>query len=1073
MANLEELILQAQQELGTTSAEKGVVPSPATGGTVSAPSPAPAGTTPPGQLTGLDAQIAQAQQELDTGDKQERGAFRNAVAAGNSVIANIIGLPADVVADVMKRAGVNVVKDTESGTPAEWGDAQRRVQQAFRSVGIDVDADMERLSGRIGAEGAKGLATLMAIMAVGPGVSTGLTEAGWAKTGEALGTIVNALRTYPVASVLGELGGAAGGVVGGEKGGPLGAFGGALVGGGLTQLGAALAGKVLSPVVSGAKAIGRGASSALETVSDYLAGARKPGPPSSDVIDGVRTINERLDIIGDDVVEAAAKVRQLKADKAPMDEQLAARRELFDLRREETEAQRVLREFEDRLPKGYKAEDFKGPVAPAGNDPLRTQVFAEEQLHDIYQQIENKVIKAVDEIPAPKDGRTSEAYAQLVNERINQAEEAARKIETTLWNRTPLKETVPMHGAKDDLRVLQAELNQDYNKGFIPQDLIDEAMSMTKAVVVRGPGGRMQRVDSPPTVQQVRSFVSKVETMARKEKAEPAPNWTLVANMHKVSAVMNKAIADALPDDVSIQQARAASVKINDIFTRSNLRDILATGPQGAEKVAPARTMDHLTRKWGGAGLEDILTMTREIGGWKRIPGQKNAYPTALSPAEVAQVKETQKFAEDSIRARFREIATEITNDNPDPARRAQLLEKSAREFEKDVKPFAKLSSEFDRVASDINALRAERDVAEKSALARYAPRDANTAIQRVWSSSNPAKEARELMKTFRQDPDALSGFRNGMMDELLARTRNDPTRIQEAMANPKIDRLLRTTLPSDQYARLERITDVAVRLERGEWQTFAQQHASTFSTIASVFGAGLGRHIPRLIGMGGTVQTPGIFARIMREKTASFIFKDDPKRLFKEAVRDEAWEKLLLKKDPTSAKEFAESITIARRAATQMEGARQAAGQYWDEQADTPQRQYFTRQQMQAAEKEFSKLSPAEQKAYRKLEADKPYEEAIPYVGKPRKGVVTAEELVNMTKGRDSNLFSTLNKAGNLEGLDAMLSREMPNRVEDRRYMTSPNNPFMSAADFYTPREGYQTQAQVFRKRGFKGEAR
>lgn len=165
--------------------------------------------------------------------------------------------------------------------------------------------------------------------------------------------------------------------------------------------------------------------------------------------------------------------------------------------------------------------------------------------------------------------------------------------------------------------------------------------------------------------------------------------------------------------------------------------------------------------------------------------------------------------------------------------------------------------------------------------------------MARIYSNPNPEKLVDAYLARVKGDPEARAGLRNGMIDELLRRTKLSGSGMKNILADPKYNRVFTKVLTEDEKRRLDEIIDLSERIERGDRKTLERIFSRGVSTLGGLLGAALGRGMSVYLG-GGTVQGPGILAKIGRDMAEGAFTKLSPSELVTKAVGDGAWERML-----------------------------------------------------------------------------------------------------------------------------------------------------------------------------------
>lgn len=966
----------------------------------------------------------------------ERGGVYDTAASFNYHLFNLVGAAADAMG-YPGEVSSKVYDWLQGQPPASW-DSDRKATQmlmkGFEALGGSVHHDPNSPEGKTGAALFNGLATVMGVY----GAAKGATSAGVDVTSglgkKVAASIASAMEQYPATTILSEIGSAYGGVHGEEAGGGPGTAGGAL---------GAVSGSVIGGMpVMAAQAVARGLGRLGMKGLDWAKGLVKPraGAPSDVLMDTKMGLEQRLSDIDADIKAIAPQVRA--GDKEAL-------KQYGELRAEEQKLVPQANKIDKQLPEGTKIT--APPMRPDWADPVRGTVYAENQVQGSLKQIENSTIKLVEKLDGvmadPK--KTPEQVSSEVRKGIAQLEDEATKIESAHWQRVPLKQKVDPGGFHEDLQGQIKEWADDrVTAANVPWSFVKQLQDKVapveappapapRASGVLGPDGQPIMTTPPaaappkqpePTIQEMlnlrRDIARARKTELRAEQRGEEPNRVLIANYAKMETLINK----NMPHSPELDQAKAISTKYHELFTRSNLYDILATGKRGMDKVPNQDTVDYLMNKYtneGQPGLKDLLTMTRDQQMWQRVPGQNDAYPFGGQHGKLREQveKDAETFVRQNIRREIEEAG--VTPEN---------VEKVAAAAESKVPVLGKLHAELGDMHRSAKALSDEQATVQKSALAKYSQSDPDKAIDRIWNNDNPAKVARELSKTFRGDPDAQIGFRAGLMDKLVKGAggdKLDPMKMKTILQTPKFNRLFTEAFGADGMGRLERMVEIAWRKQFGMIGKYSEKQMQQADFLARIFGAQYLGHALNVITGHHTIQGPAYAAKATQRWVRDNILRDwDPGRLLSEAIRDPNMERVLLSKLPTDPKELEVTTSQLRRYVAGINAAQQITRGYWN--------------------REGAAADQADQRQYAEP-GMVPYAEGQKL--KPGQKVVSEDEFYRSTRDRDALLYQTLTKAGNPAGLDALLARNAPSaNVEDRRFITSPLNPFMKAATQFDP---------------------
>lgn len=530
-----------------------------------------------------------------------------------------------------------------------------------------------------------------------------------------------------------------------------------------------------------------------------------------------------------------------------------------------------------------------------GLDVGRVQNFAENQVEGLKMQMDDAVARAVNSVP---QRGTSVVQSQIFHSNLQQAEQISNRLVSEAWQKTPLRQRIPVGDMRKEAIAMRQELVD--TPSVRPDEYIDKLIHVSSPI--RGPDGKM--IKAAPTIQRLRDLQAELRVERINEQAKDAPRDGYIRNLVRLSNIIDDNIAAQMPNDTTIAQARAASTAHHDRFSRGPIADVLAKRYRGDFRISPSDSVDALSDREGG--LAAVRDMARQLSTHK------------LTTADEKKILATMvKNAEDSIRAGFREAV-----DKGGPAAGV----KYQQQREHGIKALATVSGELELAASKVKTSLDVKQTIEKSAFARFAQTDPEKAVARIFADKNPAEVARQLVRNFSGDPDALEGLRNAVLTELLYnRAKNDPVRMRELLNSSRVGDLMSEILSSDQMRRLNKIVSDSIRLTTGEDKSLKSKLATPFTIFGRVIGAQMGRFVSRHTG-GGTIQVPGIFANATAKQFERIFASTKPSDMMTLAILDPHWEKMLYSRLPTTTKDMKAAAVNYRRLYATIDGARQAA---------------------------------------------------------------------------------------------------------------------------------------------------
>lgn len=549
---------------------------------------------------------------------------------------------------------------------------------------------------------------------------------------------------------------------------------------------------------------------------------------------------------------------------------------------------------------------YQQPVSPTQASPLITkglnvqevQNFAENQVEGLKIQMEDAVARAIEAVP---QRGTAAVQQRIFHENLTQAEKISNRIVSEAWDRTPMNTRIPVSEIRRETYSFAQGL-QEGARGARPNDLIREILSISSPI--RDPAsGKM--VAAAPTIRRLRGFISDVRQSIAKEQASDAPNGALINNLNKLRDIVEEGIVNQLPRDTTIAQARAASKLHHDMFSRGPIGDVLAQRWRGDFRINPGESVDALTSREGG--LQAVRDMARTLSS------------NRLTTQDERKIINTMvKNAEDAIRAGFREA---VDAGGPQAGIRFQ------KQNEYGIRTLSQVSGELEFAAQKMQtALNIKKEI-EASALARFAQTDPEKAVARIFADKNPAGVARQLMRSFRTDKDALEGMRNAILRDLVFnRAGADPIKLKELLDTNRVSNLVREVLSSDQLSRLNRIVNDSIRLTVGEDKSFKSVIKSPAIILGRVLGAGIGRHVSSMMGSRGTLQGPSLFSQATAKQFERIFGGTDPQDMLVMAVLDPAWERMLYSRLPQTTKDMKAAAKNYRRLFATIDSSRAAA---------------------------------------------------------------------------------------------------------------------------------------------------
>ena len=495
---------------------------------------------------------------------------------------------------------------------------------------------------------------------------------------------------------------------------------------------------------------------------------------------------------------------------------------------------------------------------------------------------------------------TREQANLIAREQIEGALNAARAQEKELYALLPEDIPVPFSETKAAFDDFGRELGKAQLKdipGVAKQFLGDKSKTFF---------GKVSAAEKLPkgmiTLKDLRSLQSELRAVARNARAGDKRNL----NMARIADDLASTIADDLakvsdPDVAeAVQLAVSFSRNLNERFSKGTVGKILGKRVTGEARVAPGLTLEQTIGMSGPKAREALDDLVKAIDS-----------PEA--PGSQLLISST----EDYMRSRFLSSAVE----------RGVLNQKAAQRFitrnEEMLKRLPNLRRQIDETIDAGDALSVAQRNRKRIALDDPRASKATMMIQKgpveafkQMGRLKPAKAATEVQKLINaaakdKTGEAAEGLRSGFVEFLLTgarqKTRDASGRplvsgfaLRDSLNDESIRSIATRVLSPEEQNRLGVVIRDLIKLEkRLAARTpvegiIGDTPSKLVETIAGITGAAAGRAHAQRMGIGGTVQIPGIMADRFRELVKNGV-KDPAGRLLRDAVADESLFKELL----------------------------------------------------------------------------------------------------------------------------------------------------------------------------------
>lgn len=515
---------------------------------------------------------------------------------------------------------------------------------------------------------------------------------------------------------------------------------------------------------------------------------------------------------------------------------------------------------------------------------------------------------------------TREQANVIAREEIEAALTASRQQENEIWGMVPLDvEASPSTVRKvwrdhleefsasrtGDPKTLFTALRFGPNKKNLQQLLGDFKKTSGRRI---GSGGIFEEqpvrfvvgdFKDSVSIRELQQMRSTILREIRQERGQTAPNFNRIRILDDLQeAILNDmGVASdgaATEAGVLLQQALDFSAGLNKRFTKGPVGRILGMDKTGAPRAPVALTLETSIGGGGPRGKENF----------DRIMDAVRENPEQLKGA-----------VENYIKSRFADAA--VRNDSINISKAEGFLRQNKALLDQ----FPEIQVSIQKAVREENArfirerkvktmgARLQNPRISKAAL--YIQKDPEQAFQEIAKSRNPSGDLGRLVKLAQRDQsgEALAGLQESFMDWILQRSQFnsiDARRqkfvsgflMDRAMNDPSTKMMANTLLSVDQKQRIEQAIETALKMEKALSAKASVEGViddvphRILNDAMGIVGAQAGRVTARVTG-GGTVQTPGIFARRARDLFKQFS-KDNAEQLLIDAFMSNKSDKLL-----------------------------------------------------------------------------------------------------------------------------------------------------------------------------------
>ena len=346
------------------------------------------------------------------------------------------------------------------------------------------------------------------------------------------------------------------------------------------------------------------------------------------------------------------------------------------------------------------------------------------------------------------------------------------------------------------------------------------------------------------------------------------PNDKLTRNMELLQGKMIDTITRQYPGDTKLAQAREFTTWIHDQFTRGPLSDF-----------ARVREMESALPGAGGAA--------------EKLLGTEGAGSAAANVSETINDPMVAQASKDYVTSQFKSIADELG-----PVAGQKFLQSS--DTKAYVEAFPQMDRELQTSIDRLSRLNEEQRLIETSAFFRDAGATPQIAAERLLSTVNGKKAAREVMGRLGRDPDAQEAIREAAINSLGQSTKWNPVAMGQWLNSKDTRETMLTLLGPEKFRRLEDVINNGIGVVKGQEPVLRQVGRKVSTTTGTLLGALMGRMLNT-----GTLQAPSLGSAMGRNFVDRLFQQLPPDELVRMAIRDPKWERFLYTRIPKNMNEL------------------------------------------------------------------------------------------------------------------------------------------------------------------------
>jgi len=494
-------------------------------------------------------------------------------------------------------------------------------------------------------------------------------------------------------------------------------------------------------------------------------------------------------------------------------------------------------------------------------------------------------------------GETTIKELRSLQSKLRQIARNARTGEKKNLNKARISDEIA-NSIVDDIRnargdVILTKLTRAADSSADRSEIFDQMVDAPRAERINIANEAIDTPDADILAELIDAPKSKRASMAKD-----------AASAAKKAAARETAVgtADEIQKNISKEIAIAVdfSDKLHDRFDSGTMAKILGRKAAGAPRVPAGLTLEESIGMTGPKAREAMDELIKAFDS-PEAPSSVLLVNSAEDYTRSRFLKDAMVSGEVNIRAaeRFVRNNAELLNRMPNVKRQIDEVIETGNTMAVSLRQRGRIKLDDPRVS-------------KATMLIDKGPVETFKQISKM-KPATAAKEVQKLINRVSKDEtgEALSGLKSGFLEFLYSTSREKARDIagrrfmsgfalRDAIDSPATKEAIKRLFEPDELKRLNIVVDDLIRLEKRRAiklppeGVIADKPSKLVETAAGLAGAAYGRSTASRLGMGGTVQIPGIMADRFRGLVAAGV-RDPAGRLLRDMIYDESLFKELM----------------------------------------------------------------------------------------------------------------------------------------------------------------------------------